>query len=407
MTSRCYRRFILCLLVIMTPMMQFAQAAAKPDERIIIALDAGHGGKDPGALGQNGLQEKTVNIAVAKKLYALLDKDPLFNPVMTRTGDYFISVSARSDIARSKNAHLLVSIHADAAESNRAAGSSVWVLSNKRADSELGRLLEQQEKQSELLGGGGDALVGEVNPYLSHAVIDLQFAHSQRVGYDVATKLISELGKVGALHKRSPEHASFGILRSPDIPSVLVEVGFISNANEEKLLKSEAYQEKLAKSIYQGIRRYFQQNPITTVIPTTEVVNSSAGQTAATGGQKTTTTTQQQTHVVKANETLYSISRQYGVPVASISQLNNLKNNNIWVGQRLKITVTKTLSQPAPAVSSTIAPAKPIKHKVVAGDSLSEIAQTYRVSASEIKKANGMKSDTVRLGQSLTIPQSN
>lgn len=233
----------------------------KGTKQVVIAIDAGHGGKDPGAIGKNGYREKDVTLSVSRKLYDKLAADPMFKPVMTRDGDYFISVSGRSDVARKKSANMLVSIHADSAPNSSARGASVWVLSNRRANSELGSWLEQREKQSELLGGAGDALSG-ADPYLSQAVLDLQFGHSQRVGYDVAVKVLQQLRKVGNIHKRSPEHASLGVLRSPDIPSILVETGFISNAAEEQLLKSNDYQEKVAEAIHQGLRQYFIANPL-------------------------------------------------------------------------------------------------------------------------------------------------
>lgn len=244
-----------------TPIPAKSKGIPKGAKQVVIAIDAGHGGKDPGAIGKNGYKEKDVTLSVARKLYQRLDADPMFKPAMTRDGDYFISVSGRSDVARKKGANMLVSIHADSAPNSSARGASVWVLSNRRANSELGSWLEQREKQSELLGGAGDALSG-ADPYLSQAVLDLQFGHSQRVGYDVAVKVIEQLRKVGNIHKRSPEHASLGVLRSPDIPSILVETGFISNTAEEQLLKSNDYQDKVAEAIYLGLRQYFLANPI-------------------------------------------------------------------------------------------------------------------------------------------------
>jgi N-acetylmuramoyl-L-alanine amidase len=240
-----------------------ATRAVATDDKIIIAIDAGHGGQDPGAIGPNGTKEKNVTIAIAHKLRALLNDDPQFKPVLTRNGDYFISVMGRSDVARKQNANFLVSIHADAAPNRDATGASVWVLSNRRANSEMAGWLEQHEKQSELLGGAGDVLANsQSDPYLSQAVLDLQFGHSQRVGYDVATDVLSQLQRVGNLHKRRPEHASLGVLRSPDIPSILVETGFISNTGEERLLGSEAYQQQIAEAIYKGLRNYYMQHPL-------------------------------------------------------------------------------------------------------------------------------------------------
>ncbi|MCO6545466.1 MAG: N-acetylmuramoyl-L-alanine amidase [Gilliamella sp.] len=229
--------------------------------KVVIAVDAGHGGKDSGAIGKNKLYEKTVTLSIAKKLTKLLNKDPNFKGVLTRSSDNFISVSQRSEIARKNKANLLVSIHADAAPNRNATGASIWVLSTKRADTELGRWLEQDEKQSQLLGGAGDALSDDHDPHLSQAVLDLQFSYSQRVGYELAKQVLKEMKGITKLHKSAPEHASLGVLRSPDIPSILVEVGFISNEGEERLLSSNAHQNKIAKAIYQGIKNYVKQNP--------------------------------------------------------------------------------------------------------------------------------------------------
>jgi N-acetylmuramoyl-L-alanine amidase len=242
-----------------------ARASTNSGDKVVIAIDAGHGGQDPGAIGPGGTREKNVTIAVARKLRSLLNDDPMFKGVLTRDGDYFISVMGRSDVARKQNANFLVSIHADAAPNRDATGASVWVLSNRRANSEMAGWLEQHEKQSELLGGAGDVLANsQADPYLSQAVLDLQFGHSQRVGYDVATSMIGQLERIGSMHKRRPEHASLGVLRSPDIPSVLVETGFISNNSEERLLASDDYQQQLAEAIYKGLRNYFQAHPMQT-----------------------------------------------------------------------------------------------------------------------------------------------
>ncbi|WP_392559056.1 N-acetylmuramoyl-L-alanine amidase [Orbus mooreae] len=230
--------------------------------KVIIAIDAGHGGKDSGAVGQYKLYEKTVTLSIANKLKVLINNDKDLKAVMTRSKDNFISVYQRSEIARDQKANLLVSIHADAAPNKSAKGASVWVLSTKRADTELGRWIEQHEKQSELLGGAGDALSEGDNRFLSQAILDLQFSYSQQVGYALATNILTELGKVVSLHKRVPEHASLGVLRSPDIPSVLIEVGFISNLSEEKLLRSDAHQNKIAQAIYRGLKNYIKTNPI-------------------------------------------------------------------------------------------------------------------------------------------------
>ena len=376
--------------------------AVSRNDTVIVAIDAGHGGQDPGASGQHGLHEKNVTIAIARKLKALMDQDPMFKPVLTRNGDYFISVMGRSEVARKENANLLVSIHADAAPNHSATGASVWVLSNRRANNEMANWLEQKEKQSELLGGAGDLLANsQADPYLSQAVLDLQFGHSQRVGYDVAVKVLQQLRGITPLHKRLPEHASLGVLRSPDIPSLLVETGFISNAAEERLLGSSAYQEKIAQSIYKGLRNYFLAHPLQSLPkeenrPLDSAPAVSVASNPATGTVQYTGATQR--HTVTRGETLSGIAEKYGVSMATLRDLNNLKRDVVWVGQRLKV--------PAKSGVSVTAASRPARHKVVRGDSLTGIAAHYGVSPKAIMQANNMKSSNVMLGQNLKIPQS-
>ncbi|HHY6947826.1 TPA: N-acetylmuramoyl-L-alanine amidase AmiB [Yersinia enterocolitica] len=415
-------------------------SSASNSSRVVVAIDAGHGGQDPGAIGQNGLKEKNVTIAIARRLEALLNSDPMFKPVLTRNGDYFISVMGRSDVTRKQGANVLVSVHADAAPNRSATGASVWVLSNRRANSEMGNWLEQHEKQSELLGGAGDVLANTASdPYLSQAVLDLQFGHSQRVGYDVATKVLNELQRVGDIHKRRPEHASLGVLRSPDIPSLLVETGFISNSTEERLLGSSAYQEKIAQAIYKGLRSYFLAHPLQAdpkvenrPLIETAAVDSSSQRSGvsqpepvvsnissnAQGGRVSAakpvaagavTKNRSQIHKVQRGETLSGIASQYGVSMAVLRQNNTLKNDVVWVGQRLKIPASgATVAAAAPKAVAKAKPSKsqPVKHQVKRGDTLSAIAARYGVSMSEIERANKIKSGNVQLGQTLTIPQS-
>ncbi|WP_186377349.1 N-acetylmuramoyl-L-alanine amidase AmiB [Yersinia thracica] len=416
-------------------------ASAANSSRVVVAIDAGHGGQDPGAIGQNGLQEKNVTIAIARRLEALLNSDPMFKPVLTRNGDYFISVMGRSDVARKQGANVLVSVHADAAPNRSATGASVWVLSNRRANSEMGNWLEQHEKQSELLGGAGDVLANTASdPYLSQAVLDLQFGHSQRVGYDVATKVLNELQRVGDIHKRRPEHASLGVLRSPDIPSLLVETGFISNSTEERLLGSSAYQEKIAQAIYKGLRSYFLAHPLqadpkvenrplieTAAVDSSSqrssvsqpdpvvsnIANSRGSSAAKPVAAGAVTKNRSQIHKVQRGETLSGIASQYGVSMAVLRQNNTLKNDVVWVGQRLKVPASGTAAAAAPKAVAKAKPSKsqqvkhqPVKHEVKRGDTLSAIAARYGVSMSEIERANKIKSGNVQLGQTLTIPQS-
>ncbi|VFP78795.1 N-acetylmuramoyl-L-alanine amidase AmiB [Candidatus Erwinia haradaeae] len=226
--------------------------------KVIVVIDAGHGGQDPGAIGRSGLQEKNVTISIAYKLQKLLNSDPMFKGVMTRHGDHFISVLGRSDVAHKKQANLLISIHADSAPNHSVSGASVWVLSNQRVKVEMANRLEQHDNRFEMpVSTKGFLVRNKSDVSVTQVLLDLQFGHVQKVGYDVATQIIKQLKSIGSLHKNQPVFASFGVLSSPDVPSLLIETGFISNPLEEKLLRSSAYQKKITRSIYQGLRNYF------------------------------------------------------------------------------------------------------------------------------------------------------
>ncbi|MGL5218611.1 MAG: LysM peptidoglycan-binding domain-containing protein [Plesiomonas shigelloides] len=421
----------------------------RSSERIVIAIDPGHGGQDPGAIGKNGLREKQVTIAIATKLRDLLNRDGNFKAVMTRERDYFISVGGRSEIARGKDAQLLVSIHADAAPNRSAKGASVWVLSNRRANSEMGRWLEDHEKQSELLGGAGEVLSGNNNDrYLSQTVLDLQFGHSQRVGYDVASRVLREMGRISPLHKRRPEHASLGVLRSPDIPSLLVETGFISNPTEERLLGSSSHQTKVATAIYHGIRSYYRDHPAARSTPAPqpparsssvsqpEPVRSSAGSSASSKApvvdidqpgpivekapvKVSSSAAKAQVHVVKRGETLTRIAEQYDTDVATLKRLNRMKSGELLVGQKLKlpsaassssVEVTESrprppvVDQPEPVVESRAAASATTVHTVTRGETLLRIAEKYDTTLTELRSLNNLKRDQVNVGQKLKVP---
>jgi len=214
---------------------------------IVVAIDAGHGGEDPGSIGPTRKYEKNATLSISKKLVDQLDAVPGIKGVLTRRGDYFVNLNKRSEIARKNKAHLLVSIHADAFSSPKPRGASVFVLNTRRANTEIARWVENHEQQSELLGGAGQVLAkNNSDRNVSQTLLDLQFSHSQKEGYKVATNILSEMGKVAHLHKADPVNASLAVLKSPDIPSVLVETGFISNPTEEQLLFQRSHQDKLA-----------------------------------------------------------------------------------------------------------------------------------------------------------------
>lgn len=284
---------------------------------IVIAVDAGHGGVDPGSIGPAGTYEKNLTLPIARQLVALINKEPGMRASLVRTGDYFVHVNNRTDIARRMQADLLVSIHADAFTTPTPRGASVWVLSLRRATSEVGRMLEQTERHSELLGGVAEVIKDSANErYLAQTVLDLSMNHSMVTAHQVANQVLSELGKVTTLHKREPQAASLGVLRSPDIPSILVEVGFISNPQEERLLRNSTHQEKLVQSLFTGLRRHFELTP---------PADSLFAQRRA------------KEHRVQAGESLSILAQRYNVSVDELRRHNNLRNDTLRIGQVLRI----------------------------------------------------------------------
>nr|WP_245763791.1 N-acetylmuramoyl-L-alanine amidase [Pseudoalteromonas denitrificans] len=290
---------------------------------IVIAVDAGHGGEDPGSIGPSGTYEKYITLQISKRLAKLINAEKGMRAVLPRSGDYYVKNNTRTVRARKNKVDFFISIHADAFTSPQPRGASVWVLSLGRANSEIGKWIESSEKHSDLLGGAASVLKDTANEkYLVQAVLDMKMDHSMKTGSEVAVSILKELKKVTKMHKKTPQYASLGVLKSPDIPSILVETGFISNPAEEKLLKNASHQNKLAKAIFTSIRSYFKSNP------------------------------------------------------------------------------------PDDSYFAKVKPSIPEQHKVKSGDSLSVLAQRYGVTITKLKQANKMKSNTLIIGQSLTIPRS-
>jgi len=292
-----------------------------PLRPIVIAIDAGHGGRDPGSIGPNGTHEKNVTLAVARKLAARINADPGMRAVLTRTGDQTLSLAQRTSIARRERADFFVSLHADAFTSPQPRGASVWILSHRRSETELGRALENKERLSEELIDVEHLLQGEEeDPFLNRAILDMYRDSSMAGGFEAATILLRELDGVTTLHRNRPEAASFGVLSSLRTPSVLVELGFISNPQKERLLINGNHQDRLADALYRGVREYFLRNPVEgTVLAATEI----------------------RTHVVSCGESLSVIAQRYGVSVDAIRRQNNLTGNTIRIGQRLEIPVAR------------------------------------------------------------------
>jgi N-acetylmuramoyl-L-alanine amidase len=232
--------------------------APKVDRLVIVAIDAGHGGEDPGARGRHGTREKNVTLAIARRLKARIDQEPNMRAVLIRDGDYFIPLAQRVAKSRRLNADLFVSIHADAFVRPDARGSSVFALSERGATSTAARLLAQRENQSDLIGGVN---LDVKDPVLARTLLDLSLTATINDSLKLGRAVLSELGDVNTLHKEHVEQAGFAVLKAPDIPSILVETAFISNPDEEDRLKESAYQDKIAGAILGGLKRYLAQNP--------------------------------------------------------------------------------------------------------------------------------------------------
>lgn len=288
--------------------------------KLIIAVDAGHGGKDPGALGPTGKREKDLTLAAARELARQINTDPGMRAVLIRDGDVFVPLPQRYMKARQAQADLFVSIHADAARNRTASGASVYVLSLRGASSEAARWLADQENAADLVGGV-ELDVKDKN--LAAVLLDLSQSATMRMSDDVANQVLASLKQVGKAHKPQIERANFVVLRSPDVPSMLVETGFISNPTEESRLNDPRYRERLANAIVSGVRSYFSDQPP----PGTWY----AAQQGKLPGNRL--------HVVSRGETLSLIAARHGVPLSRIREANQLHGDVVRIGERLTIPI--------------------------------------------------------------------
>lgn len=301
-----------------------APAVTKTDQQsgrrdIIIAIDAGHGGEDPGAIGPGRRREKDVVLAIAGELNALLKADKGFAPTMIRTGDYYVSLRGRRDLARKRQADLFVSIHADAFKRKEARGASVYALSTKGATSTAARYLAERENEADLVGG---VTLSDKDDVLAGVLADLSMTSTLDNSLKLGDRVLRRMDTVARLHKRSVEQAGFAVLKSPDIPSILVETGFISNPDEAKLLSSKNYQRKMAQAIHAGIREWFLAHP-------------PSGTLIAWQRQQ-----QGQPYTIARGDTLSGIAQRFSVSLADLKAHNGITGSKIQVGQKLLIPTT-------------------------------------------------------------------
>lgn len=286
---------------------------------LVIAIDAGHGGKDPGARGRGGLLEKDVVLRISKRLAELIDAEPGMRPFLTRNGDQFLHLTHRIRRAQAAGADLFISIHADAFTDRRVRGASVYVLSDKGESDEASKLLAQRENDADLIGGVD---ISEIeSDQVASVLVDLSQNWAKAESIEVGDTLIGEIGRVTKVRKPKVQRAGFRVLKSPDIPSVLIETAFISNPQDESNLRSVQFQQRLAQALHNGIRSYFYANPPAG----TRIASLSRDRQPA------------REHVIRSGDTLSEIAQRYNVSLSRLRSTNSISGSRIRVGQVLRI----------------------------------------------------------------------
>ncbi|HCR97616.1 MULTISPECIES: N-acetylmuramoyl-L-alanine amidase [Halomonas] len=299
-------------------------AQPHPQRDVIIAVDAGHGGEDPGAIGPGGTREKDVVLDIGRRLAAKINATPGYKAVLIRDGDYYIGLRQRTQLAREQKADFFVSVHADAFNSPRPEGSSVYALSQRGATSETAQWLADSENRADLIGGvDGNLSLRDKDQVLRGVLLDLTMTATLNDSLSIGGQVLEQLGRINRLHKSRVEQAGFMVLKSPDIPSLLVEVGFISNPSEERRLRDPVHQQGLADAIFSGLNAHFERNPP----PASLLAWQRDNHRQPTGNE----------YRIQSGDTLSSIALRHGVPVGQLRQANDLNGDVIRVGQVLRI----------------------------------------------------------------------
>ncbi len=291
------------------PVKSVKKVAAKQRDFVVV-IDPGHGGEDPGAVGPSRVYEKKVVLNVGKKLVSLINKQPGMKAYLTRKGDYYLPLRKRMKIARKYQADMFISLHADAFRDKRVSGASVYTLSNRGASTEAAKWLAQKENASDLVGG---VSIDDKDDMLASVLLDLSQSATLDASTDLARNVFKEIKKVSKLHTKKVEKAGFVVLKAPDIPSILVELGYISNPKEERSLNSSKHQFKLAKAITSGVKRYYKKTGIAR---------------AKQYGEQ---------YVVARGDTISSIAKRYNISANDIKRANSLKSDRLKIGESLFI----------------------------------------------------------------------
>ena len=362
-----------------------AESASR--RNIVVAIDAGHGGSDPGAIAKDGhMQEKDIALAISRAVAERIRAMPGFEPVMIRDGDYYVQLQQRPQLARQKRADIFLSIHADSHTTSRAEGMTIYALSQSTAEDENIRRVTEKENSSDLLGGNsGDTSLRNVDDDLALTLLDLSMAWSIEQSMAAGSYILNATGNVARLRRDVPQQGNFWVLRSPDIPSLLIETGYLSNPAEARRLASADYQRKLADSIVQGVMNYFYERP-----PEGTLI----------AWQKANNQGPDRQYVVTRGDSLSLIAQRHNVSLSQLRSANSLRGDTIHVGQTLSIPGSGA------TLIASVAPPQVSEHTIARGETLSGIAARYSISLSSLREANSLRNDTIRVGQVLVIPAS-
>ncbi len=308
------------------PVVQKADLIAQQMRDIVVAIDAGHGGEDPGAIGKGNLYEKDVVLAISKRLARLFQNEPGFKALLVREGDYYVGLRKRTQIARDNLVDVFLSIHADAFKTADASGASVYAISQRGATSETARWLAEKENRADLIGGVGGVSLDDKDDLLAGVLLDLSMTASLSSSLEMGAQVIKHIKPINRLHKKRVEQAAFAVLKSPDIPSLLIETGYISNPKEAARLNTGNHQEKMAQAIFKGVRDYLENNP-------------PAGSYLA--WKKQGDVTELATYKIESGDTLSAIAVKHRVSAEALKKFNGLRGDSIRAGQVIKIPTSK------------------------------------------------------------------
>jgi N-acetylmuramoyl-L-alanine amidase len=380
---------------------------SEPKQKKIIVIDPGHGGEDPGAVGKRRTYEKNVVLSIAREIKKAINKMPGYRAVLTRDGDYYVSFSKRLQKAKDLGASLFISVHADAARNRYAKGSSVYCLSTGAASNEAAKLLAKNENLSDILGGVPES---EGNNESNQIIMNMFQTNTINLSKIYAGILMKHLDLVSRLKHKSVQEAPFRVLKLPDIPAVLIETAYISNLQEESLLKQSSFQKKLATSITSSIGEYLSD---TAAIPQSEDAfkkDDETGKVIKKQNDDEITTTY---YKIKRGDTLFSVAGHFNTKVAVLLKLNNLKlEDQLFVGRKIMVPVNKTGNEESTSVAALDPKEKSNGRKkstrfytVKKGDTLFLLAKNNSTTIQELLKLNNMKiTDPLLYGQKIKLP---